>query len=73
MVFLPMKMEPAREPAPMHQKTAQVVTQFSLTFEDARLQGMTPVGRQTVVRTLASLLLEATSDAPSGEVGDDNP
>lgn len=73
MVFLPVKMEPAPEPVPVHRKTTQVLAQFSLTFEDARLQGMTPVGRQTAVRTLASLLLEATGDAPSGEIGDDSP
>jgi hypothetical protein len=52
-------MEPAREPVPVHRKTAQVVAQLSLTFEDARLQGTTinrPSSDQVATQLLAASL-----------------
>jgi hypothetical protein len=45
--------------------------QIALVFDDVRLRGMTPEERQTVLRMLARLLLEARGVA-TREVGDDN-
>ena len=43
-----------------------------LIFEDARLRDMAPAERQAMLRTLASLLLEAAG-APLRNLGDDRP
>lgn len=45
--------------------------QLDLVFDDVRLRGMTPAERQTALRSLAHLLLEASGIAPQ-EAGDDD-
>ena len=44
--------------------------QFALVLDDVRLQNMTAAQRQTVLKTVAQLLLEA-SGAVTVEAGDD--
>jgi hypothetical protein len=45
--------------------------QLDLVLDDVRLRGMTPAERQTALRSLAHLLLEASGTATQ-EVGDDH-
>jgi hypothetical protein len=45
--------------------------QLDLVLDDVRLQGITAAQRQTVLRALARLLLEA-GDVATREVGDDH-
>lgn len=71
-MVLPMKIEPGRELASAHKGPLRFSAQLTLIFEDARLLDMTPAERQSALRTLASLLLEAAG-APLRELGDDRP
>ena len=54
-----------------HHGTRMVPLQLDLVLDDVRLQGMTAPQRQTVLRALARLLLEAGGVA-TREVGDDH-
>ena len=69
---LPMKIEPGRELAFVHRGPLRFAAQLMLIFEDARLRDMAPAERQAMLRTLASLLLEAAG-APLRNLGDDRP
>ena len=71
-MVLPMKIEPGRELAAAPRGPLRFPAQLTLTFEDARLLAMAPAERQAMLRTLASLLLEAAG-APLRELGDDSP
>jgi len=53
-----------------HHGTRTAPIQLDLVLDDVRLRGMTPAERQTVLRTLARLLLEA-GGAVTREADDD--
>ena len=60
------------EPVPRLKHTPPTAPrQLDLVFDDVRLRGMTPAERQTALRSLAHLLLEASGIAPQ-EAGDDD-
>ena len=60
-----------KELAPMSERTlSKEPRQLDLVLDDMRIQGMTPLERQAVLRSLARLMLEANGIA-TGEVGDD--
>jgi hypothetical protein len=54
----------------LHHRTRTAPIQLDLVLDDVRLRGMTPAERQTVLRTLARLLLEA-GGAVTREADDD--
>jgi hypothetical protein len=66
------QLTPKTELAPRpHHGTRTAPLQLHLVLDDVRLRGMSSAERQTVLRTLARLLLEA-GGAATREVGDDN-
>ena len=68
LVQLTRKAGPAPRP---HHGARMAPLQLDLVLDDVRLRGMTTAERQTALRSLARLLLEASGIAPQ-EAGDDD-